>query len=283
MPTVGGAKPPAPRAEAAARRLPRGVASCCHRRSRVCPPPRVVRRRESVPTAPGRLPGDGRGDRSPSSRRTLSDVRVAVTGSHGLIGTALVRAPPRRRPRAGAGRPVDARRPARSAGTRTPDGSTRRRSPASTPSSTWPAPASATSAGPTSTSAWSSSRGRAPRRCSPRRWPRREGGPRVLLSGSAVGFYGDRGDEELDERSPAGTGFLADVAEAWEASTAAAERAGRAGRAPAHRHRAGPEGRGAGQDAAAVQGRPRRPLRVGQAVDELDHASTTRSARSSTC
>jgi uncharacterized protein (TIGR01777 family) len=33
---------------------------------------------------------------------------------------------------------------------------------------------------------------------------------------SAVGFYGDRGDEELDEQSPAGTGFLADVCEAWE-------------------------------------------------------------------
>ncbi len=54
-----------------------------------------------------------------------------------------------------------------------------------------------------------------------------EGGPAALLSGSAVGFYGDRGDEELDERSPSGTGFLTDVVEAWEASTAAAERAGR--------------------------------------------------------
>ncbi len=54
-----------------------------------------------------------------------------------------------------------------------------------------------------------------------------EGGPAVLLSGSAVGFYGDRGDEELDERSGPGTGFLAEVARAWEASTAAAEEAGR--------------------------------------------------------
>ena len=53
-----------------------------------------------------------------------------------------------------------------------------------------------------------------------------DGGPATLLSGSAVGFYGDRGDEELDERSPAGAGFLTDVVEAWEASTAAAERAG---------------------------------------------------------
>ena len=54
----------------------------------------------------------------------------------------------------------------------------------------------------------------------------RDGGPRTLLSGSAIGFYGDRGDEELDESSPAGTGFLAEVARAWEASTAAAEAAG---------------------------------------------------------
>ena len=43
-------------------------------------------------------------------------------------------------------------------------------------------------------------------------------GPQTLLSGSAIGFYGDRGDEELDESSPPGTGFLAEVAEAWEAT-----------------------------------------------------------------
>ncbi|MET0458030.1 MAG: TIGR01777 family oxidoreductase [Ilumatobacteraceae bacterium] len=51
-------------------------------------------------------------------------------------------------------------------------------------------------------------------------------GPRVLLSGSAVGYYGDRGDEELDERSAPGTGFLTEVVEAWEAATAPAEAAG---------------------------------------------------------
>lgn len=51
-------------------------------------------------------------------------------------------------------------------------------------------------------------------------------GPRTLLSGSAIGFYGDRGDEELDESSPPGSGFLADVCREWEASTAAAEKAG---------------------------------------------------------
>jgi uncharacterized protein (TIGR01777 family) len=51
-------------------------------------------------------------------------------------------------------------------------------------------------------------------------------GPRVLLSGSAIGVYGDRGDEVLDEASPAGTGFLAEVCDAWEAATAQAEAAG---------------------------------------------------------
>jgi uncharacterized protein len=51
-------------------------------------------------------------------------------------------------------------------------------------------------------------------------------GPSVLLSGSAIGFYGARGDEELDETSAVGTGFLADVCAQWEAATAAAEAAG---------------------------------------------------------
>jgi uncharacterized protein (TIGR01777 family) len=50
--------------------------------------------------------------------------------------------------------------------------------------------------------------------------------PKVLLSGSAIGVYGDRGDEVLDERSPAGAGFLADVCRAWEAATAPAAAAG---------------------------------------------------------
>jgi len=51
--------------------------------------------------------------------------------------------------------------------------------------------------------------------------------PRVLLSGSAIGFYGaQRGDELLDESSPAGDDFLADTSRAWEAATADAEQAG---------------------------------------------------------
>jgi uncharacterized protein (TIGR01777 family) len=50
--------------------------------------------------------------------------------------------------------------------------------------------------------------------------------PRVLLSASAVGYYGDRGDEVLTEESSSGTGFLADVCVQWEAATSAAADAG---------------------------------------------------------
>lgn len=50
----------------------------------------------------------------------------------------------------------------------------------------------------------------------------REGGPAVLVSGSAVGFYGSRGDEVLDESSPPGEGFLAEVCREWEGAAAPA-------------------------------------------------------------
>ena len=50
--------------------------------------------------------------------------------------------------------------------------------------------------------------------------------PSVMVSGSAIGYYGDRGDAELTEDSGAGTGFLAELVQAWEAATASAEEAG---------------------------------------------------------
>ena len=50
--------------------------------------------------------------------------------------------------------------------------------------------------------------------------------PSVLVVASAVGFYGDRGDEVLDEDSPAGTGFLPDVSRQWEEAAAPAREAG---------------------------------------------------------
>ena len=40
--------------------------------------------------------------------------------------------------------------------------------------------------------------------------------PRVLVNASAVGFYGDRGEEDLTEDAPRGTGFLSAVVKAWE-------------------------------------------------------------------
>jgi len=43
--------------------------------------------------------------------------------------------------------------------------------------------------------------------------------PRVFVQASAVGFYGNPGDREVDEASPAGTGFLAGVVGQWEGST----------------------------------------------------------------
>ena len=50
--------------------------------------------------------------------------------------------------------------------------------------------------------------------------------PRVLLSASAVGYYGDTGDAVVDETAPAGGDFLADVCRGWEHEAAAAEALG---------------------------------------------------------
>jgi uncharacterized protein (TIGR01777 family) len=46
--------------------------------------------------------------------------------------------------------------------------------------------------------------------------------PEVLVSASAIGFYGDSGDTELTETSPAGSGFLAETSVAWEQEALAA-------------------------------------------------------------
>ncbi len=51
-------------------------------------------------------------------------------------------------------------------------------------------------------------------------------GPRVFVNGSAIGYYGDRGDERLTERSRAGTGFLSELVTDWEAAAAPAAAAG---------------------------------------------------------
>jgi uncharacterized protein (TIGR01777 family) len=46
--------------------------------------------------------------------------------------------------------------------------------------------------------------------------------PRLLVNASAIGYYGDRGDEVLKESSPPGTGFLAELSVAWEDAALAA-------------------------------------------------------------
>ena len=51
-------------------------------------------------------------------------------------------------------------------------------------------------------------------------------GPKVLLSGSAIGYYGPTGDDAVDETSPAGSDYLADVCVKWEAAAAPAVDAG---------------------------------------------------------
>ncbi|MDW8290576.1 MAG: TIGR01777 family oxidoreductase [Armatimonadota bacterium] len=50
--------------------------------------------------------------------------------------------------------------------------------------------------------------------------------PKVLVNASATGIYGNRGEEELDESSPPGTGFLAELAVRWEQAAEAAREAG---------------------------------------------------------
>jgi uncharacterized protein len=51
-------------------------------------------------------------------------------------------------------------------------------------------------------------------------------GPRALLCGSAVGWYGDTGEEIVDESAPSGSGFLAELVRDWEAAAAPATQAG---------------------------------------------------------
>jgi hypothetical protein len=50
--------------------------------------------------------------------------------------------------------------------------------------------------------------------------------PEVFIAGSAIGWYGDTADQQVDESSPAGTGFLADVVVAWEKASEPARAAG---------------------------------------------------------
>jgi uncharacterized protein (TIGR01777 family) len=50
--------------------------------------------------------------------------------------------------------------------------------------------------------------------------------PKTFIAASAIGFYGNRGEETLTEKSPAGSGFLAEVCQEWEATCQSAANAG---------------------------------------------------------
>ena len=106
-----------------------------------------------------------------------------------------------------------------------------------------------------------------PRRGPARRPSRR---PEVLVSSSAVGYYGKHGDERVPESTPAGDDFLAGVCVAWEREADAAAELGLRVVQDPHRRRARQGRRRAEDDAAAVQARRRRPGRRRRPVPAVD-------------
>ena len=164
-------------------------------------------------------------------------MRVFIAGGSGLIGRHLARAlldaghqpvilsrnadAVRRDRECGPTRSSRATPPSRGAG--------RKRSTAATRSSTWPATTSSPTAGmPRSSARFATAASTAPSTLSPRsRTPSLV--PRSYVQGSAIGFYGPQGDEELTESSPSGTDFLAVVCRECEDVSRSIDRSASAG------------------------------------------------------
>jgi uncharacterized protein len=100
--------------------------------------------------------------------------------------------------------------------------------------------------------------------------------PRVFISGSAVGYYGDRTDELLTEASSTADDFLARLCRRWECAAQEADRLGRAGRAATNRGCFGSGRRRAGARAAAVPAGGGRARRIWRAVPAVDSSPRSR-------
>ncbi len=99
-----------------------------------------------------------------------------------------------------------------------------------------------------------------------------DNGPAVMVSASAIGFYGDRGDETLTETSASGSGFLSEVVREWEAATEpAAECWDPSGPRP-NRSGAHLTGRSTVATVDSVQAWTGRSARIGSPMVELDIA-----------
>ncbi len=211
---------------------------------------------------------------------------VAVTGSTGLIGTALCRELEARRPHGACGWSAARSRAGEAAialGSRGRDhrrrrarGRGRRRAPGRCGHRRQALDAGAQAGDPREPHEGHGPVGRRP-------WPGSTRPPAVLVSGSAIGYYGDRGDEVLTEQSAPGDDFLARICMAWEAAAQPAADAGHPRRHDPHRHRAERRGRRPGQAAAAVQGGAGRPVRFRTSVVELDRHRRRGGRHRATC
>ena len=94
--------------------------------------------------------------------------------------------------------------------------------------------------------------------------------PQTLISASAIGYYGDRGEEVLDETSTPGTGFLPEVCIEWERAAREAGESWVAGCVDADRNRSREGGRRLEANVDSFQARSGRTYRVRKTMDVVD-------------